>query len=55
MTALITPGNWDRASGNDVLAQDAVGRMWLYPGNIASGFLSRRQIGSGWQGMTYIG
>jgi len=55
MTALVTPGNWNRASGNDVLARDTAGRLWLYPGNNASSFLARRQIGSGWQGMTYIG
>jgi hypothetical protein len=55
MSALITPGNWDRASGNDVLARDAAGRLWLYPRNSASSFLPRRQIGSGWQSMTYLG
>jgi N-acetylmuramoyl-L-alanine amidase/Fibronectin type III domain/FG-GAP-like repeat len=55
MTALVTPGNWDRAVGNDVLARDAAGILWFYPGNNASGFLPRRQIGAGWNIMTYIG
>jgi sugar lactone lactonase YvrE len=27
MTALVTPGNWDRAYGNDVLARDSAGRV----------------------------
>ncbi len=55
MTALVTPGNWDRTAGNDVLARDAAGLLWLFPGNNASGWLAKRQIGSGWNGMTYIG
>jgi len=55
MTALVTPGNWDRTAGNDVLARDAGGVLWLYPGNNASDFGSRQQIGSGWAGMTFLG
>jgi alpha-tubulin suppressor-like RCC1 family protein len=55
MTALVTPGNWDRAAGNDVLARDAAGALWLHPGNNAGGLDLARQIGSGWGGFTYIG
>jgi hypothetical protein len=54
-TALVTPGNWDRAAGNDLLARDAAGVMRLHPGNNAGGLGVPRQIGTGWQGMTYIG
>ncbi len=54
MTALITPGNWDRTAGNDVLARDSAGRLWFYPANDGGGLGSRRQIGSGWNGLTYI-
>jgi Ca2+-binding RTX toxin-like protein len=53
MTALVTPGNWDGTGGNDVLARDSAGRLWLYPGNNAA-FTTRRQVGSGWQGMSVI-
>lgn len=55
MTALVTPGNWDRATGNDLLARDTAGRLWFYPGNNAGGFGARRQIGTGWNLMTYVG
>jgi hypothetical protein len=55
MTALVTPGNWDRASGDDVLARDSAGRLWIYPGSNNGGVGARRQIGSGWNIMSYIG
>jgi len=55
MTALVTPGNWDRADGNDFLARDAAGRLWLNPGDNVGNFYPRRQIGAGWSGMTFIG
>jgi len=55
ITALATPGNWDRVSGNDLIARDAAGVLWLYPGDNAGGLAARRAIGSGWNGMTYIG
>jgi len=54
-TALVTPGQWDRAAGNDLLARDAAGRLWLHSGNNAGRLGQPRQIGEGWQGMTYIG
>ena len=52
MTALVTPGNWDRAGGNDLLARDGTGTIWLYPGNNAGSFGARRQIGTGFNGYT---
>jgi hypothetical protein len=55
MTALVTPGNWDLAAGNDLLARDAAGTLWFHPGNNAGSLGTPRQIGTGWQGMTYIG
>jgi hypothetical protein len=55
MTALVAPGNWDRAAGNDLLARDARGRLWLYPGDNAGGFGWPHQIDTGWNIMTYIG
>jgi hypothetical protein len=55
MTALVTPGNWDRAAGNDLLTRDATGSLWLSPGNNAGGFGPARQVGAGWNGITYIG
>jgi hypothetical protein len=54
MTALVTPGNFNGAGGNDLLARDSAGRLWLYPGNNAAGFGPRRQVGRGWQGMNLI-
>ena len=55
MTALVTPGNWNRAIGNDLIARDAAGRLWFYPGNNSGGFGPRRPIGSGWSRFTYTG
>ena len=55
MTALVTVGNWDRAAGNDLIARDGSGALWLYPGNNAGGFGAPRQIGNGWNVMSYIG
>lgn len=52
MTALVTPGNLDLASGHDLLARDSLGRLWFYPGNNVGGFGARRQLGSGWNGYT---
>ena len=52
MTALVTPGNWDRAAGNDLLARDAAGHLLLFPGDNAGGFGKPRQIGWGWNGYT---
>jgi hypothetical protein len=55
MTALVTPGNWDLAAGNDLLARNTAGALWLHPGNNAGSLGTPRQIGTGWQGMTYLG
>ena len=55
MTTLVSPGNWNSDLGNDLLARDGAGRLWLYPGDASSGFGAPRLISSGWQGMTYLG
>jgi hypothetical protein len=57
MNAMVAPGNWDGTSGNDVLARDSAGHLWLYPGSNAGTLWSwaRRVIGNGWSVMTYIG
>ncbi|HEX7536247.1 MAG TPA: fibronectin type III domain-containing protein, partial [Dermatophilaceae bacterium] len=54
-TALVTPGNWDKAVGNDLLTRDAAGSLWLNPGNNASNFVTPRVVGTGWAGFNYIG
>lgn len=38
----------------DMVSRDSGGRLWLYPGNGAGGFLARTQIGTGWNSMTSI-
>jgi hypothetical protein len=64
MTAMVTPGNWDRTHGNDLLGRDATGGLWLYPGEWDPGWVNSGsgfgfgpplQIGNGWNVMTYIG
>ncbi|MFJ4263418.1 FG-GAP-like repeat-containing protein [Paenarthrobacter nicotinovorans] len=44
--------NGDRTT--DVLARDAGGLLWLYPGNGAGGWLPKVQVGSGWNVMTAL-
>ncbi|MFW0774443.1 hypothetical protein ACLRGI_14885 [Paenarthrobacter nitroguajacolicus] len=38
----------------DLLARDAGGALWLYPGNGKSGWLPRGLVGSGWNAMNLI-
>jgi hypothetical protein len=38
----------------DVMARDGSGALWLYPGNGTGGWLTPRQVGTGWNGMTRI-
>ena len=54
-TAVVAPGNWDRRSGNDLLARDSAGRLWFTPGNNAGGMGAARVIGTGWGYMTFMG
>jgi Tol biopolymer transport system component len=44
--------NKDRIT--DLVARDATGRLWLYPGNGSGYFLPRRQMGVGWNSMTAL-
>ncbi|MFI2565658.1 S8 family serine peptidase, partial [Paenarthrobacter sp. NPDC018779] len=48
----ITDFNGD--GNSDVLARDTNGVLWLYPGNGSGGWLTAKQIGSGWNVMTSI-
>ena len=54
MTAIIGPGDWDGDNHVDVLARDAAGRLWLFPGNGLGGWGVPRQVGSGSAGMRII-
>ncbi|BCW51131.1 hypothetical protein StoSoilB13_34730 (plasmid) [Arthrobacter sp. StoSoilB13] len=38
----------------DILAREASGVLWLYPGNGAGGWLPRLQVGQGWNVMTAL-
>jgi len=53
MSALVTPGNWNRAAGNDLIARDGAGTLWLYrataPGDSTPPGSSSV---SGWNGYT---
>lgn len=44
--------NGDRKT--DVLAGDAAGALWLYPGDGAGSWLPTLQVGSGWNIMTAL-
>ena len=48
------PHDWNSDTHNDVLARDGSGNLWLYPGDGAGGWGARRQVGTGWSGMTSL-
>ncbi|WP_305785315.1 FG-GAP repeat domain-containing protein [Symbioplanes lichenis] len=49
--------DWDRDRHQDVIARDAAGDLWLYPGESRRGYsgAARARIGNGWQGYTFAG
>jgi len=55
MTALVTPGNWDRAVGNDLLARDAAGALSWFAGDKLGNFGPAVQFATGLGAMDYIG
>lgn len=57
MTSLLLPGDVDGNGVDDLVARDALGRLWLYPRSgqaDGAGWQPRRQLGSGWQGFTAL-
>jgi serine protease len=54
MTAVLAAGDFNGDGKADVLARDNSGLLWLYPGNGAGGWLSRKQVGTGWNGFTSL-
>ena len=54
MTALFSPGDFDGDTFPDLVARDAAGTLWLYPGDGAGGILPRAQIASGFNGVPVI-
>jgi hypothetical protein len=55
LTRLASPGNWDRAVGNDLLGVDAAGTLWQFNGGNAGQFGPGVQVATGWGGYTYVG
>jgi hypothetical protein len=54
-TAAVTRlSDFNRDGFTDVIARDSGGVLWLYPGDGAGGFRSRRSMGAGWRGLTQI-
>jgi hypothetical protein len=54
MTALAGPGDLSGDGKSDVLARDAAGILWLYPGTGGFGLQPRIKVGTGWSGMKAI-
>ena len=50
MSTLLTPGNFNGVIGNDMMAVDGDGTLWLYPGNNAGAFSARSSLGAGFKG-----
>ncbi len=55
-TALLLPRDWDGDGKRDILARDGDGRLLMYRGNAAGGFVTGRaeQIGTGWGPFTAL-
>ena len=49
--------DWDADGHQDIVARDAAGLLWLYPGDSSRGYsqYQRVKIGNGWQGYTFAG
>jgi hypothetical protein len=45
---VIAAADFNGGGKADLMARTADGNLWLYPGNGASGFLARKQLGAGW-------
>ena len=57
MTALVAAGDFDGDRRPDLFARDSAGNLWLYPTKGTGGtggWLTPKQIGSGWQDMTAL-
>jgi hypothetical protein len=54
MTAVFSAGDFNGDGHEDVMARDASGAMWLYPGDGKGGLLPRVQAGDGWNSMTSV-
>ncbi|MFC8500923.1 FG-GAP-like repeat-containing protein [Pedococcus sp. NPDC057267] len=52
--APISAHDWNGDNHNDVLARDASGNLWLYPGDGTGAWRARRQVGTGWNGLTMV-
>lgn len=49
MDVLLAPGDFDGDGKADLIAREkSTGVLWLYPGNGADGYGTRRSIGTGW-------
>lgn len=55
MTAIVAVGDWNGDGTNDLVARDEFdGRLYLYPGDGAAGWLPRVAYGTGWNAMHAI-
>jgi hypothetical protein len=55
MTGILGAGDWNNDGHADIIARDASGQLWLYPGTGNTQWLGQRVlIGGGWQGLTII-
>ncbi|WP_414224272.1 FG-GAP repeat domain-containing protein [Cupriavidus necator] len=55
--AFVGIADWDRDRHQDIIARDASGVLWLYPGMSVRGYsqAQRVQIGNGWNGYAFAG
>ncbi|HEY8281609.1 MAG TPA: FG-GAP-like repeat-containing protein [Leifsonia sp.] len=55
ITAIASPGDFSGDGNDDILGRTADGGLTLYPTDGHSSWLPQRQVGSGWNAMTWIG
>ena len=55
ITAIASVGDFSGDGIDDILGRTSAGALTLYPGNGRSGWLPARQVGSGWNIMSWIG
>lgn len=54
MTTVVGPGDVTGDGHGDLVARDAAGALWLYPGTGAGKYAGRTKIGTGWQSFSVV-
>jgi outer membrane biosynthesis protein TonB len=53
-TAIVAGGDLNGDNTGDVLARDKAGALWIYPANGAGGWLAKKKVSTGWNGLLFV-